>query len=163
MRFTLQTLAERVLPKVAPNQVIAARERCTFEAAAEVLLEGIEFEISNDELVNNLQHFLNARSCDRTWRVRVLLTLLEFSPFLAKRRQRFSMLSRHERAAFMREKLVGGEHVWSICARIRPLVYIGAYSSSTATAHVGFTPVSERARFSDSKLYARRTKLRAAP
>ena len=56
-------------------------------------------------------------------------------------------MSRDERATLIREKFVRGKHVWSICGRIRPLVYLGAYASPKAARHVGWIPVPERPRF----------------
>ena len=56
-------------------------------------------------------------------------------------------MPRDERAALIREKFVRGKGVWSICARIRPLVYLSAYASPEAARHVGYVPVRERARF----------------
>jgi hypothetical protein len=97
MRFTLETLAKWVLPRVRPGEVFSARERRTLLAVAEVLLDGIQFELEDDELVANVERFLRARSSRRAWRARVLLTLVEMAPPLLLRRRRFSRMSRGER------------------------------------------------------------------
>ncbi len=147
MFITLQTLAEWLLPRPRPGELLATRERRTLAAAADVLLEGIEFEIGSDELTRNVERFLGARSSRRAWRVRVLLTVVEFAPPVLLRRRSFSRMSREERVELIRDKFVGGAHIWALCGRIRPLVYLGAYASPTAGRHVGWVPVPERARF----------------
>lgn len=147
MRLTLETIAVWLLPRVRPGEILATRERRTLVAAAEVLLEGVQFEIDDDELVRNVERFLSARSSRRAWRARALLTLVEVAPPLLLRRRRFSRMSKDERAALIRERFVGGKHVWSLCGRVRPLVYIGAYASPKAARHVGWVPVPERSRF----------------
>jgi hypothetical protein len=147
MAMTLATLAEWVLPRVRDGKVLAPSERRTFLAAAEVLLEGIQFDVEEDELVENVERFLRANSSRRAWRARVLLTVVEMAPQLLLRRPRFSRMSKPERAVLIREKFIGGKHVWAVCGRIRPLVYIGAYASTNAARHVGWVPVHERPRF----------------
>jgi hypothetical protein len=152
MRFTLETVAKWVLPRVRAGEVLSTSEHRTLLAVAEVLLEGIQFELEDDELLANVERFLRARSARRAWRARVLLTLVEVAPILLRRR-RFSRMSKDERKALIREKFVSGKHIWSICGRVRPLVYIGAYASPKAARHVGWIPVPERARFRDLALH----------
>ncbi len=133
-----ETLARFVLPKPEDDAFFAHRERATLLAAADVLLEGVDFAISDDEIVRNVERFV--RSSRRGWRVRVLLHVVELAPLTAGMK-RFSRLSRAERRCFLRA------HGSSLCGRVRPLVYIGAYASLIAARSVGFVPVPERSRF----------------
>ncbi len=147
MSFTLRTLAHWLLPRPRPGALLADSEQRTLAAAAEVLLEGIAFELQSGEVTRNVERFLAARGSRRAWRVRVLLTVVELAPAVLLGKRRFSRMSRDERARLMRDKMVDGSHIWGVCGRIRPLVYLGAYASPAARNDVGWVPVPERARF----------------
>ena len=147
MQPTLETIATLLLQRPRDGEVLAARERATLTAAAEVLLEGIDFELAPDELARNVERFIGTPASRRAWRVRALLVLVEIAPVVLLGRPRFSRMTRRERARLIRERFIGGGGVWAVCGRIRPIVYLGAYASPAARRHVGWVEVRERPRF----------------
>jgi hypothetical protein len=140
--MTLETIAKLLLPLPRAGGVFAESERRTLAAAADVLLEGVDFAISSDEIIRNVEGFIGGSR--RAWRVRVLLAFVEHAPRFAGR-ARFSRASRVERARLLRE----GSHtaVVSLFRRVRPLVVLGAYASPKARRRVGWVEVRDRARF----------------
>ena len=144
---TLETIATLLLQRPRAGEVLAARERATLAAAAEVLLEGVDFELAPDELVRNVERFIGNPATRRAWRVRALLVLVEIAPVVLLGRPRFSRMTRGERVRLIRERFIGGTGVWEVCGRIRPIVYLGAYASPAARRHVGWVEVRDRARF----------------
>jgi hypothetical protein len=146
MRITLEHVARRLLPKVAPGRALASAEWVTLTRVAEVLLEGAPHGITPAETADNVEKFLLAGRSRRAWRVRVLLQLIEHLP-LATEGRTFTTMSRERRRALIERRWVGGRHVWRICAKVRNLVILGAYSDSRVAARTGYVPLHERPRF----------------
>jgi hypothetical protein len=142
--FSLDQVAYRVLPQVAPGRALASSEWRTLRAAAEVLLEGLPLEISSQEVADNVERFLcNGRS-KRAWRCRVLLTLLELIPLHTHARV-FSALTPEQRKALFEARMIGARGLWSVCAKVRYLVIMGAYGDERAHAQLGvWVPGPER-------------------
>lgn len=144
--MTLETIATLLLPPPrAPGRLFSESEARTLAAAANVLLEGADFDVSRDEILANVERF--AGGSRRAWRVRVLLGFVEHAPRLAGF-PRFSRASRAERARLLRE----GPHasiasVTSLFRRVRPLVLLGAYATPRARRRVGWVEVQDRSRF----------------
>ena len=145
MALTLDKIARFVLPAPRAGEFFAPSERRTLAAAAEVLLEGCPVAIGAAEVAASVDRFLLRGASRRAWRIRVLLTLIEFLPLLILR-GRFSRLALAERARLVRERYVGGRNLWALCAKVRHLVYLGAYGGRPAEQAVGFIPVALRAR-----------------
>jgi hypothetical protein len=152
--ITLETIARTLLPSPSTDRVLAPSERRTLALAADAILEGASSSIDIDveEVARNVERFIGAPTSRRAWRVRVLLTLFEVAPILSIRwrlkswRSRpFSRMTRDERIAFVNARLAHEpNHIWAICSRIRPLVYLGTYASPSARQAVGFIEVGDR-------------------
>jgi hypothetical protein len=140
--MTLETIAHLLLPRPREGHLLADGERRTLAAAADVLLDGVDFTVSSDEIIRNVERFIGGSR--RAWRVRVLLVFVEHAPRAAGL-PRFSRASRAERARLLRD----GSHaaVASLFRRARPLVVLGAYASPSARRRVGWIEVRDRARF----------------
>lgn len=134
--FTLDELAYRVLPQVAPGRALADTEWLTLQRAADVLLEALPMEMDATRTADNVERFLcNGRS-KRAWRCRVLLTLLELLP-LSTHARRFSLLSAAERKQLFEAQIVGAHGLWGICAKVRYLVLMGAYGDESVPEQLG--------------------------
>ena len=134
--FTLDELAYRVLPQVAPGRALADSEWRTLQHAAEVLLEALPVDIDATRAADNVERFLcNGRS-RRAWRCRVLLTLLEVLP-LTTHARRFSAMPARERRHLFESQIVGARGLWGICAKIRYLVLMGAYGDESVPEQLG--------------------------
>lgn len=140
--MTLETIAKLFLPPARAGHLLAEGERRTLAAAAEVLLDDVDFTVSTDEIVRNVERFVGGSR--RAWRVRVLLAFVEHAPRFAGL-PRFTRASRAERARLLRK----GSHpaVASLFRRVRPLVILGAYASAKARRRVGWVEVGDRSRF----------------
>lgn len=140
--MTLETIARLILPPARAGHLLAESERRTLAAAAEVLLDDVDFTVPADEIIRNVERFVGGSR--RAWRVRVLLAFVEHAPRFAGL-PRFSRASRAERARLLRK----GSHAAaaSLFRRVRPLVVLGAYASARARRRVGWVEVGDRARF----------------
>jgi len=145
MPLTLDAVARFVLPAVRAGEFFAPSQRRTLAAAAEVMLRGCPVPIGAAEVAANVERFLLRGRSRRAWRIRVLLTLIEWTPLLLLR-GRFSHLSLEERARLVEERYVHGRYVWALCAKVKHLVYLGAYGGALAEQTVGFVPVMLRPR-----------------
>jgi len=134
--LSLDEVAYRVLPQVAPGRALASSEWRTLRAAAEVLLEALPIEITASEVADNVERFLCTGRSRRAWRCRVLLTLLELITFHTHAR-RFSALSQAERKALFAERVIGARGLWGVCAKVRYLVLMGAYGDERVHAQLG--------------------------
>lgn len=154
MRITLEGVVRRLLPVVPVGRALAHREWRTLANVADVLLEGAPHGISAEQTADNVEGFLIAGRSRRAWRVRVLLHLIEFLP-VADCGRTFSAMSRDRRRALVKQKWIGGTHLWRISAKIRNLVVFGAYGDRRAAAKTGYVPVSLRPRFKSLKMVSR--------
>ncbi len=143
--MTLQALLLRALPSVAPGGAFAESERRTLAAAATVLLEGSPVAVAPAEVVDAVERFLIAGRSKRAWRIRALLTLVEWAP-VTLRRKRFSKMSHDERRRLVTERYITGKGVWAVCAKVRFIVYLGAYGSAKAHGPTGYVPMAARPR-----------------
>lgn len=143
--MTLEDLSYRVLPMVKPGRALADSEWTTLKCAAEVLTRGAAAQLTADRIADNVESFLISGRSRRAWRVRVLLTLMEFLP-VAFYGQRFNRMSCDDRRRMMEEHMVGGRHLWGVCAKIRVLVFMGIYGDERVQPAMGFVPVSLRRR-----------------
>lgn len=141
--MTLETIAKLLLPRPRPGRALADGEERTLAAAADVLLDGVDFSLAPDEIARNVERFIAGSR--RAWRVRVLLAFVEHAPRFA-RRPRFSRATRAERSRMLRG-VVGHPRVASLYRRVRPLVVLGAYASPRARTSVGWIEVPDRRRF----------------
>jgi len=134
--LTLDELAYRVLPQVAPSRALADSEWRTLRAAAETLLESLPFEIAPEQVADNVERFLCTNRSKPAWRSRALLTLLEWLP-LGMHGRSFSRLTAGERRELFESRIVGERGLWSVCAKIRYLVLMGAYGDDCVPAKPG--------------------------
>jgi hypothetical protein len=141
----LEIVARFILPSVRPGDFFASSERRTLTAAAEAMLRGSPVSIAPEEVAGNVERFLLRGRSQRAWRIRLLLTLIEFTPLLLLRR-RFSRLSCDQRVRLIEERYVHGRYLWALCAKVKHLVYLGAYGGPAGERAVGFVPVSMRPR-----------------
>ena len=144
-------LATALLPRVAPGQFFAPQERRVLVAAAQTLLEGSNLELAPERVARNIEEFLLAGRSRRAWRIRVLCLVIELAPMLLLGRRRFSRLGPAQRRRLVAERFIGGRGVWALCAKIRHLVYLGAYGDERAAPAVGFVPWPERPRYRDRR------------
>jgi hypothetical protein len=145
--YTLEDLARFALPKVPPGRALADVEKETLRAMAEVLLDECPVDVPFTEMVDRFERFLVQGQSKRGWRCRMLLTLVEYAPIAAYGRP-VRMMSIEQRRRYMREQLIRGGFPWSTCAKIRYLVYAGAYGHTAADAATGFVPYAQRPRAS---------------
>jgi hypothetical protein len=143
MKLTLDELAYRVLPQVAPGRAFADCEWRTLSLVAEALLVDLPFAIDAAKVADNVERFLCEGRSRRAWRCRVLLTLLENLPLLTHGR-RFSHLDRSARRALFETRIVDGQGLWGLCAKVRYLVLMGAYGDESAPSSLGVLLPGER-------------------
>jgi hypothetical protein len=146
--LTLERLARTILLKPSPGRFFSLPEQRALEAVAEILLEDSPVRITKEEVARNVDAFFKGERSNRAWRVRVLAQLVEILPLaLPEYRRTFSNLSREARKKLVRERFIGGRHIFGICSNIRLIVYIGLYGDERAEAAVGFVPVPLRDRY----------------
>lgn len=141
--FTLDELAYRVLPQVAPGRAIADREWRTLRLVAEAILIDLPFKIDPSRVADNVERFLCEGRSRRAWRCRVLLTLLEALPVTTHLRP-FSALGVSERRRLFELRIIDGEGLWGLCAKVRYLVLMGAYGDESVPSSLGVRMPSER-------------------
>lgn len=141
--FTLDQLAYRVLPQVAPGRAIADREWRTLRLVAEAILIDLPFEMEANRVADNVERFLCEGRSRRAWRCRVLLTLLELMPLTTHGKQ-FSSLDVRTRRRLFEDRIVDGEGLWALCAKVRYLVLMGAYGDESVPSSLGVRTYSER-------------------
>lgn len=112
---------------------------------AETLLEGCPVQVTAERAADNVERFLIEGRSRRVWRIRVLLTLLEFLP-IPLYGAAFSELSAASRRQLIEERLMEGNHIWGVCAKVRLLVLMGIYGDAQAYAATGVLPVPDRPR-----------------
>jgi hypothetical protein len=141
--FTLDELAYRVLPQVAPGRAIADREWRTLRCVAEAILIDLPFEMETTRVADNVERFLCEGRSKRAWRCRVLLTLLELLP-LGSHGKPFSSLDLRTRRRLFEDRIVDGEGLWGLCAKVRYLVLMGAYGDESVPSRLGVRTHTER-------------------
>ena len=139
-------LAYRLLPRVEPGRALAHSEWLVLATVAEALLQGGPLVTPPEVVADNVERFLIEGRSRRAWRCRVLLHLIEWSPWPTRGR-RFSELTPSERRRLVEERYVGGGHLYRLCAKVRYLVLMGAYGDEQAARATGYVPLEERARF----------------
>jgi hypothetical protein len=144
MKLALDSIVWRLLPSVKPGRALADPEWRTLRAAAEALLPN-EVAVTSERVADNVEVFLSTGRSRRAWRCRVLLHLLEALAF-AKTGRPFSALPIERRRAFASTELAGEHHAAWLCAKVRFLVYLGAYGDRSSHAMTGFVPVHARPR-----------------
>ncbi len=146
MRLTLEGAAHVLLPRVTAGRALAHSEWLTLVQVAEILSTGAPHDVRPEQVADNVEAFLAAGRSRRAWRVRVLLTLIEFAP-MATERRRFGDLSPEERRVLIERKWIGGRGIWRVCSKVKNLVVLGAYGDRRAAAKTGYVPVPLRPRF----------------
>lgn len=147
IKLNLEEVAYRVLPRVEAGRALADVEWLTLVNVADVLKVGAPVNIESETVANNVEDFLIAGRSRRTWRVRVLLTLIN-GITLATHHRPFNALSLRERRELIESNFMHGRHVWGLCAKVRYLVTMGVYGDPRAVEATGYVPVEERRRFS---------------
>jgi len=142
-RLTLDELAYRVLPQVAPGRAFADSEWRTLTLVAEALLVDLPFVIDPARVADNVERFLCEGRSRRAWRCRVLMTLLESLPLLTHGKL-FSRLDRVQRRALFETRIVDGRGLWGLCAKVRYLVLMGAYGDECVPSSLGVLSPGER-------------------
>jgi hypothetical protein len=155
MALILEEVAYRVLPRVIAGRSLADSEWRTLVRASESLLEGSAMRVDFERVADNVERFLAIGRSRRAWRVRVLLTLIEFLPLLHGRAV-FSALGMAERRAWIEERWIGGGGLASLCARVRWLVLMGAYGDARALSDIGLWPVALRTDLPPGRLAGQR-------
>lgn len=145
MAWTLEEVSYRVLPRVTVGRALAGAEWRTLASAAEVLLAGSPVAIAPTQVADNVERFLIAGRSRRAFRVRVLLTLLEYAS-VPEFGARFSRMSLSDRRRIVEERMMPGHHVWGVCAKVRLLVLMGTYGDQRAHGALGVLPVMARPR-----------------
>jgi hypothetical protein len=146
--FTLEDVARVVLPQLPPGRALADVEKRTLRDMAGVLLEGSPVDTSLDDVVEGFERFLLKSKSKRGWRCRALLTLVEYAPIAAYGKP-LRLMSLEERRSYVRDKLKAGGFPWSMCAKVRYLVYACAYATPAAERATGFVPFERRRRAID--------------
>jgi len=141
--LTLDELAYRVLPQVAPGRALADREWRTLSRVAEAILVDLPFQIDPERVADNVERFLCEGRSRRAWRCRVLLTLVESLPLLTHG-ARFSLLATYQRRAWFEARIVDGRGIWGLCAKVRYLVLMGAYGDESVPSSLGVSLSGER-------------------
>lgn len=150
MTPTLEEVAYRLLPMVQPGRALADSEWTTLRSAVEVLLSGAVAQPAPEQVANNIESFLIKGRSQRAWRVRVLLTLLEYLP-IPSCGDRFSRLDVELRRRLVEERMIGGRYLWGVCAKVRVLVIMGFYGDRTIQPLMGFVPVPLRKRYTSQE------------
>lgn len=144
MKLAVDTIVWRLLPRVSPGHALADSEWRTLRAAAEALLpDGVGVEPAR--VAQNVETFLASGRSRRAWRCRVLLHLLDVLS-IARTGRRFSDLSIEKRRVFAAAELTRDDRLAWLCAKVRFLVYLGAYGDRASHASSGFVPVPARSR-----------------
>lgn len=154
MRVSLAEVASFLLPRLPLGGALAPSERRTLVKAAEVLMKGGPHGLSAEDIATNVERFLVVGRSRRAWRVRVLLQLVEVSP-LPRLRRPFSRLTLEERRAWIVQEWIAGRPIGRICAKVKNLVVLGAYSDPKAAARTGYVPVHRRKRFLMENVFLR--------
>jgi hypothetical protein len=141
-----EVLVRVVLARPRPGAFFSDRERRTIVGIAEVQLEGEPSKVTPEAAVESLERFLARGRSRRASRIRVMLGLLELLP-LTLGRGPFSRLSPVLRSDIVRGHLATGGHLWKVCAKVRQLIYLGAYADESSQNAVGFVQVRSRARY----------------
>lgn len=141
--LTLDELAYRVLPQVAPGRAFADSEWRTLCRAAETILEDLPFAMEPGRVADNVERFLCEGRSRRAWRCRVLLTILEGMPLLTHARP-FSSLAVSERRRWFETRVVDGSGLWGLCGKVRYLVLMGAYGDESVPSSLGVRMPGER-------------------
>ena len=131
---------------VKPGRALADSEWTTLQRAAEVLIQGAAVQPVPERVADNVETFLVSGRSRRAWRVRVLLTLIELLP-IPMYGLRFSNMTIEDRRRLMEDRMIGGRHVWAVCAKIRVLVFMGLYGDEAMQPTIGFVPVPLRKRY----------------
>jgi hypothetical protein len=155
MRLTLEEIAYRVLPRVVAGRSLADSEWRTLVRAAETLLEGSSARVTPERVADNVERFLAIGRSRRAWRVRLLLTLIEYLPLLHGRAA-FCALTPPQRRTWIEERWIGRGGLASLCVRVRLLVIMGAYGDGQALEDVGLVPVPLRARLDPARAAGQR-------
>jgi hypothetical protein len=134
------------LARPRPGAFFSDRERNTITCVAEVQLEGEPSKVTPEAAIQNLENFLERGHSRRAVRIRVMLGVLELLPLTLGRRP-FSRLSPAVRRDVVRRHLATGGHLWKVCAKVRQLIYLGAYADESSQSTIGFVQVRSRARY----------------
>jgi hypothetical protein len=141
-----EVLARLVLARPRPGTFFSDRERRTITGLAEVQLDGEPSTVTPEAAIANLEQFLERGRSRRALRIRAMLGVLEVLPLTLGRRP-FSRLSPALRRDIVRGHLATGGHLWKVCAKVRQLIYLGAYADESSQNAVGFVQVHSRARY----------------
>jgi hypothetical protein len=142
---TLQSVLLRLLPLPPPGRALAESEWSTLVRIAEVLLPSTT-ELPPEDVADNVERFLVRGRSKRAWRVRALLELVEWLP-VTECGKPFSRMTASERRRLVEERYMEGLGLWGICAKIRYLVFLGAYGDTRLHGPTSYVPVSKRRRF----------------
>jgi hypothetical protein len=162
MTPTLEDVAYRLLPRVDPGRALANVEWRTLVEVAEVLQVGSPVAIQAEQIADNVETFLIVGSSRKTWRVRILLTLIN-GITLSTHGRTFHQLTKRERSELVQSKFTTGRHVWGLCAKVRYLVTMGIYGDDRAIPATGYVPVHERQRFMKARRQGQLLQLRLNP
>ena len=143
---TLDEITYRLLPRVQAGAALADSEWRTLVAAASALLEGEQPAIDAEQVADNIERFLIRGRSQQVWRIRLLLTLLEYLPLRYEGRT-FSELDPAAQKRLARERIMNGSGLWQLCARVRLLLIMGAYGDARGLARTNTLPVLQRPRF----------------
>ena len=147
MRITLEEVAYRVLPRVEAGRALAQSEWLVLVKAAEVFLETEPVTVTPEEAADNVERFLIVARGNRAWRIRALCTMVELLP-ISVYGKRFTELPLAARQRIVSEQMMRGGKLWSVAAKIRFLVTMGAYGDArSANTQTGFVPIPLRRRF----------------
>lgn len=149
MGVTLEDIAYRLLPRVQAGRALADSEWRTLARAAETILEGSPVQLTAEQVADNVEQYLCDGRSKRTWRIRVLLTLVEYLP-LTQRQAPFSRQAPATRRRFVQQHWLEESGPFALCSRVRLLAIMGSYGDPRAWESIGFVPVAERARFAQS-------------
>lgn len=145
MAFTLEDLSYRVLPRVKVGRALSDSEWTTLMTLAEIMGDGAPMRVPPSRVADNVERFMIHGRSARAFRVRVLLTLVEYMT-VPGFGARFSRLDRDTRRKVVEARFVQGDHLWGVCAKARMLVLMGMYGDRKAMDAIGFVPVALRTR-----------------
>lgn len=147
-RFSIQAVADFLLPAVPNGFALAPAERRILAAVADVVKQGAPVALSGGQVADNVDAFLVAGRSQRAWRIRLLLYLLEYLP-LRETGRRLTSLDPDERSKLIRARFQHAKGLWWIASKARYLVLMGLYGDDSAPAATGFVPPERRDRYAD--------------
>jgi hypothetical protein len=123
-------------------KALAAFQARTIEAVAEAAMP-LPPSGGWADVARNADRYLAAVRSSRHWRTSVVLTLLEFAPWL-RLSPRLSHMAPSQRLAFLERNMATTHGLFAVPALARQIVRMGYYADPSVAAALGFRTMRER-------------------